>query len=106
MKRLLAVLGALLLMAGCRNAVSQAHAEPTATVAPTVAPAAAKTPQPEATPPALRSLLRYEFVDLSEGQMFTFDLDQDGVEETFSYALRPDDQWATAISMDDDRIVL
>ena len=38
--------------------------------------------------------------------MFTFDLDQDGVEETFSYALRPDDQWATAISMDDDRIVL
>lgn len=106
MKRIALFLSALLLMAGCRNAVSQAHAEQTATVAPTVAPAAAKTPQPEATPPALRSLLRYEFVDLSEGQMFTFDLDQDGVEETFSYALRPDDQWATAISMDDDRIVL
>ena len=34
MKRIALFLSALLLMAGCRNAVSQAHAEQTATVAP------------------------------------------------------------------------
>lgn len=104
MKRMVLFLLALLLAAGCRSAAPLGNAGPAATDAP--APAATDAPQPEEAPPALRSLLRYEFGDLAEGPMFTFDLDQDGVAETFSYALRPDDDWATAILMDDDRIVL
>ena len=110
MKRIALFLLALLLMAGCRGTVSLAHADQTATEAPTPTPTpaaeAAGTPPTEEAPPALRSLLRYEFGDLSEGQMFSFDLDQDGVEETFSFALRPDDEWATAISMDDSTVVV
>lgn len=98
MKRIILFLLVLLLTAGCRSAAPVADAGPTATDAP------ACSPTPAA--PALRSLLYYTFSDLSEGQMFCFDLDQDGVEETFSFALRPDDEWATAISMDDDRIIL
>ena len=104
MKRMVLFLLALLLAAGCRSAAPLGNAPAPATDAP--APAATDAPQPEEAPPALRSLLRYEFGDLAEGPMFTFDLDQDGVAETFSYALRPDDDWATAILMDDDRIVL
>ena len=110
MKRIALFLLALLLLAGCRGTVSLAHADQTATEAPTPTPTpaaeAAGTPPAEEAPPALRSLLRYEFGDLSEGQMFSFDLDQDGVEETFSFALRPDDEWATAISMDDSTVVV
>ena len=101
MKRMVLFLLALLLAAGCRSAAPLGNAAPA-----TDAPAATDAPQPEEAPPALRSLLRYEFGDLAEGPMFSFDLDQDGVAETFSYALRPDDDWATAILMDDDRIVL
>ena len=101
MKRIVLFLLALLLAAGCRSAAPLGNAAPA-----TDAPAATDAPQPEEAPPALKSLLRYEFGDLAEGPMFTFDLDQDGVAETFSYALRPDDDWATAILMDDDRIVL
>lgn len=104
MKRMVLFLLALLLAAGCRSAAPLGNAPAPATDAP--APAATDAPQPEEAPPALRSLLRYEFGDLAEGPMFSFDLDQDGVAETFSYALRPDDDWATAILMDDDRIVL
>ncbi len=102
MKRMVLFLLALLLAAGCRSAAPLGNAPAPATDAP----AATDAPQPEEAPPALRSLLRYEFGDLAEGPMFSFDLDQDGVAETFSYALRPDDDWATAILMDDDRIVL
>lgn len=102
MKRMVLFLLALLLAAGCRSAAPLGNAPAPATDAP----AATDAPQPEEAPPALRSLLRYEFGDLAEGPMFSFDLDQDGVAETFSYALRPDDDWATAILMDDNRIVL
>ena len=102
MKRMVLFLLALLLAAGCRSAAPLGNAPAPATDAP----AATDAPQPEEAPPALKSLLRYEFGDLAEGPMFSFDLDQDGVAETFSYALRPDDDWATAILMDDDRIVL
>ena len=102
MKRMVLFLLALLLAAGCRSAAPLGNAPAPATDAP----AATDAPQPEEAPPALKSLLRYEFGDLAEGPMFTFDLDQDGVAESFSYALRPDDDWATAILMDDDRIVL
>ena len=102
MKRMVLFLLALLLAAGCRSAAPLGNAPAPATDAP----AATDAPQPEEAPPALRSLQRYEFGDLAEGPMFSFDLDQDGVAETFSYALRPDDDWATAILMDDNRIVL
>ena len=105
MKRIALLLLALLLI-GCTGAApaDPQIADPVRTRAPEAAEVT-EPPQPE-TVPALRSLLYYTFSDLSEGQMFCFDLDQDGVEETFSFALRPDDKWATAISMDDDRIIL
>ncbi len=103
MKRIVPLFLSLLLLAGCAGGpAAQASTPAPAPVSsgPTDAPVA------EEAPPTLRSLLRYEFTGLSAGQMFSFDLDQDGAAETFSFALRPDDEWATAISMDGDRIVL
>lgn len=111
MMRIILFLLVLLLTAGCRSAAPLANEGPAATDAPALspasaAPAATDAPLAEEALPALRSLLRYEFTDLSAGQMFSFDLDQDGVEESFSFALRPDDEWATVISMDRDTIIL
>ena len=110
MKRIVLFLLALLLMTGCHSVAAAPAAPNTSSLsnespAPVV-PATTDAPSAEEAAPALQSLLLYRFTDLSAGPMFSFDLDQDGVEESFSFALRPDDEWATAISMDDDTIIL
>ena len=109
MKRIVPLLLTLLLTAGCISAATPTAAATTAAIdSPAPAMAAATGPQPEAAPEELPSLLFYRFEDgWPEGSvLFRFDLDQDGAEEEFSLALRPDDEWATAVSMGDSRVIL
>jgi hypothetical protein len=115
MKRIVPLLLILLLTAGCMSAAAPASAAaaaatevPAAVTIDAPAPAATAEPEPEAAPEELPSLLFYRFEDgWPEGSvLFRFDLDQDGIEEEFSLALRPDDEWATAVSMGDSRVIL
>ena len=115
MKRIVPLLLILLLTAGCMSAAAPASAAaaaatevPAAVTIDAPAPAATAEPEPEAAPEELPSLLFYRFEDgWPEGSvLFRFDLDQDGMEEEFSLALRPDDEWATAVSMGDSRVIL
>ena len=104
MKRILPLLLILLLTAGCRSAAAPAAAAATEATTPAVT----AEPQPEAAQTKLPSLLFYRFEDRwPEGTvLFRFDLDQDGAEEEFSLVLRPNDEWATALSMGNSTVIL
>ena len=107
MKRIVLLLLILLLTAGC---VPRTPAAPAAPSPAETAEAAAATeaPAPTAGLPAASSLLYYRFPDGygPSGALFSFDLDQDGVAEPLSYALRPNDEWATAITWGDSTVIV
>ena len=107
MKRIVLFLLMLLLTVGC---VRKSPAAPAA-LSPAGTPeaaAAAEAPAPDTDLPAARSLLYYRFPDEygPSGTLFSFDLDQDGVAEPLSYALRPNDEWATAITWGGSTVVV
>ena len=114
MKRILSLLLGLALLLGCAHAAPAVPAVQSAS-APTQSPRSAVAPEPTATvgpqpddAAPLTSLLFYSFEEgWHEGDvLFRFDLDQDGVEEGFSFALRPDDKFATAVTWGDGTIIL
>ncbi len=107
MKRIVLFLLVLLLAMGCVRRTPAAPAAPSPTETPEAA-AAAEAPAPGASLPAASSLLYYRFPDEygPSGTLFSFDLDQDGVAEPLSYALRPNDEWATAITWGGSTVVV
>ena len=109
MKRIILFLLVLLLTAGCRSAAPVADAGPTATDAPACSPMpAAPADGPQVTGPFLsyRFFEQEGWENRTSGVMFEADLDQDGVAEPVSFALRPDDDWATAITWGKSTVVL
>ena len=115
MKRILSLLLGLVLLLGCAHAAPaapmvQSASATTQSPQSAVAPESTTTvgPQPDDAVAPLTSLLFYSFEEeWHEGDaLFRFDLDQDGVEEGFSFVLRPDDSWATAVSMDDSTVII
>lgn len=97
MKRIVPLLLTVLLLAGCIGVPSTARAEDPA-----------PTPEPGPQGP----FLEYSFYDqphwqeLTSGVMFEADLDQDGAAEPISFTLRPNDEWATAITWGESTVVL
>ena len=97
MKRIALLLLSLLLLVGCVGAGAQA-----AGLSPLQAPSdpPASTPEPQHDGP----FLSYHFYEqpnwesITSGTLFSCDLDQDGQEEPVTFQLRPNDEWATAIT--------
>ncbi len=113
MKRIFPLLLSLLLLSGCAGAalaapVAQAASAPSPSLEP-AAPTDTKASSPDESSQDTGSLLLYRFSQEdagASGEMFSFDLDQDGTAEEISFALRPDDRWATAISWGESTVVL
>ena len=101
MKRIVPVLLSLLLLMGCLLVPGSG----------TLAENAGPTPAPADGPQAAGPFLSYRFFEQdgwenrTSGVMFEADLDQDGVAEPVSFALRTDD-WATAITWGKSTVVL
>ena len=101
MKRIVPVLLSLLLLMGCLLIPGSG----------TLAENAGPTPAPADGPQAAGPFLSYRFFEQdgwenrTSGVMFEADLDQDGVAEPVSFALRTDD-WATAITWGKSTVVL
>ena len=101
MKRIVPVLLSLLLLMGCLLIPGSG----------TLAENAGPTPAPADGPQAVGPFLSYRFFEQdgwenrTSGVMFEADLDQDGVAEPVSFALRTDD-WATAITWGKSTVVL
>lgn len=131
MKRIVPLLLLLLLLVGCAgtagpvaSAAVRATPEATSVAAPETAsvaapeivpvaiPGATSVPVATPAPRALGPFLYYCFYDQPEwgkvtsAVIFSADLDQDGVEEPVSFALRPDDEFATAIAWGESTVVL
>ena len=97
MKRIASLLLSLLLLMGCVGAGAQ-----TTGLSPLQAPSdpPASTPEPQHGGPFL-SYFFYEqpnWESVTSGTLFSCDLDQDGKEEPVTFQLRPNDEWATAIT--------
>lgn len=101
MKRIIPVLLSLLLLMGCLLIPGSG----------TLAENAGPTPAPADGPQVTGPFLSYRFFEQegwenrTSGVMFEADLDQDGVAEPVSFALRTDD-WATAITWGKSTVVL
>ena len=101
MKRTVPVLLSLLLLVGCLLIPGSG----------TLAENAGPTPAPADGPQVTGPFLSYRFFEQegwenrTSGVMFEADLDQDGVAEPVSFALRTDD-WATAITWGKSTVVL
>ena len=101
MKRIIPVLLSLLLLMGCLLIPGSG----------TLAENAGPTPAPADGPQVAGPFLSYRFFEQegwenrTSGVMFEADLDQDGVAEPVSFALRTDD-WATAITWGKSTVVL
>ena len=101
MKRIVPVLLSLLLLAGCLLIPGSGP----------LAENAGPTPAPADGPQAAGPFLSYRYFEQdgwenrTSGVMFEADLDQDGVAEPVSFALRTDD-WATAITWGKSTVVL
>ena len=110
-KTLLFMLCALLLATGCTKA-QNTPPSPDKNDPVEVTVSATGKPDEQTGAEAKRSFPSYYLYDqpgwesLEEGVMFSFDLDQDGTEEEISFRLRPDDEWATAITWGDSTAVL
>ncbi len=109
MKWIIPLLLSLLLLAGCTGTPSTSRTEGPI---PASAPAPASIPEPTSAPTPQGPFLRYSFYDqpdwqeLTSGVMFEADLDQDGTAEPVSFTLRPDDEWATAITWGESTVVV
>ena len=110
-KALLFMLCALLLVIGCTKAQntppSPGKNDPEeVTVSATGEPAEQTGAEVKKSFPSYYLYDQPGWESLEEGVMFSFDLDQDGTEEEISFRLRPDDEWATAITWGNSTAVL
>ena len=117
MKRFVFFLLAALVLTGCTGkaapAAPSAKAEtsvPSPSPVPNT-PGTAEEPRQNENPQKFSSLPFYKFDDnenlcRSQGVMFSFDLDQDGAEEKLSFALRPNNEWATAVTWNGSTVIM